>query len=170
MEIKETFTVDAAPAAVWDFFQDLERVGRCVPGVQQIERLAPERYKIVATQNVGFISATFEMITEIQAREPLRYLELSSVGKSVQGAAGHLRSRDRVHFEATADGGTVVTITSELAVGGMLGALGHRGIASKSREITAQFAHALRAQLRSVAGSATGATDAGGAQDAPRTP
>jgi carbon monoxide dehydrogenase subunit G len=152
MQIKETFTVDAAPVAVWKFFEDIERVARCVPGVQQVEVLAPDRYKVVATQTVGFLSATFEMTTQVQAREPLQYLELSSVGKSVKGAVGHLRSSDRLHFGATENGGTVVTLTSELAVGGMLGALGHKVIASKSKEITEKFAHALRAELRSVAG------------------
>jgi carbon monoxide dehydrogenase subunit G len=41
-----------------------------------------------------------------------------------------------------------VTLTSELAVGGMLGALGHKAIASKSKEITETFAQALQAELR----------------------
>ena len=41
-----------------------------------------------------------------------------------------------------------VTLTSEVAVGGMLGALGHKVIASKSREITEKFAQALQSELR----------------------
>jgi carbon monoxide dehydrogenase subunit G len=58
-----------------------------------------------------------------------------------------------VDFEATPEGGTRVTLTSEVAVGGMLGALGHKAIASKSKEITEKFALALQAELR------TGATE-----------
>ncbi|HXJ77220.1 MAG TPA: hypothetical protein VMS64_00900, partial [Candidatus Methylomirabilis sp.] len=75
-------------------------------------------------------------------------LALASVGKSVKGAVGNLRSKDRVDFEPTPEGGTRVTLTSELAVGGMLGALGHKAIASKSKEITEKFAQALQAELR----------------------
>ena len=41
-----------------------------------------------------------------------------------------------------------ISLTSEIAVGGMLGALGHKVIASKSREITEKFAQALQAELR----------------------
>ena len=147
MQIQETFTVDASPATVWKFFEDVARVARCVPGVESIDVLGPDRYKVLATQKVGFISATFEMATQIESRDPLRSLSLASVGKSVRGAVGNLRSKDRVDFEPTPEGGTRVTLTSEVAVGGMLGALGHKVIASKSREITEKFARALQAEL-----------------------
>lgn len=154
MQIRETFTVAAAPETVWQFFENIERVARCIPGVQSVDVLGPDRYKVLATQKVGFISATFEMATQVESREPLRSLALSSVGKSVKGAVGNLRSKDRVDFEATAGGGTRVTLTSELAVGGMLGALGHKAIAAKSKEITALFAQALQAELQAEVGGA----------------
>lgn len=152
MQIKESFTVGAPPDTVSRFFEDIERVARCVPGVQSVELLNADRYKVVATQKVGFISATFEMTTQIDAREPGKFLTLSSVGKSVKGAVGSLRSRDRVEFEGTPEGGTNITLTSELIVGGMLGALGHKAIASKSKEMTEKFAQALQAEIRSATG------------------
>ena len=55
MQIQETFTVDAPPETVWKFFEDIERVARCVPGVQSVDVLGPDRYKVLATQKVGFI-------------------------------------------------------------------------------------------------------------------
>ena len=152
MQIQETFTVDASPETVWKFFEDIERVARCVPGVQSVDVVGPDRYKVLATQKVGFISATFEMATQIESRDPLRSLALASVGKSVKGAVGNLRSKDRVDFEPTPEGGTRVTLTSEIAVGGMLGALGHTAIASKSKEITQKFAQALQTELRTGQG------------------
>lgn len=154
MKIEETFEVTAPPEAVWAFFAEMEKVARCVPGVKSVDVLGPDRYKVVASQKVGFISATFELTTEVAGREPLRFMEFTSVGKSVAGAVGNLRSRDRVDFEPTASGGTRVRLTSEVAVGGMLGALGHKAIAVKSREITEKFAAALRAELQAGAGGA----------------
>jgi carbon monoxide dehydrogenase subunit G len=114
--------------------------------------LGPDRYRVVASQKVGFISATFELTTEMAAREPLTFMEFTSVGKSVAGAVGNLRSRDRVDFEAAGGGGTRVRLTSELAVGGMLGALGHKAVAAKSREMTEKFAAALRDALQAGSG------------------
>lgn len=151
MQIQETFTVDASPEAVWSFFQDVERVARCVPGVESVTVLAPDRYRVVATQKVGFISATFELTTAVDAKEPMKFMSFSSVGRSVRGAVGDLRSRDRVDFEALPGGGTRVRLTSDAAVGGMLGALGHKAIAAKSREITEKFAQALRAGIQAGA-------------------
>lgn len=150
MQIQETFEVAAPPEAVWAFFEQVERVARCVPGVKSVDVLGPERYKMVAAQKVGFISATFELTTEMAGREPGVFMEFTSVGKSVAGAVGNLRSRDRVEFAPTAGGGTRVTLTSEVAVGGMLGALGHKAIAVKSREMTEKFAAALRAELETT--------------------
>jgi carbon monoxide dehydrogenase subunit G len=123
-----------------------------------VEVLGPERYRVVAAQKVGFISATFELTTELAGRAPGTFMEFSSVGRSVAGAAGTLRSRDRVDFARTERGGTRVMLTSEVAVGGMLGALGHKAIASKSREMTEKFAAALRAQLEAAGGGAAGTT------------
>jgi uncharacterized protein len=150
MQIQESFEVAAPLEAVWRFFEQVERVGRCVPGVKSIEVLSPERYKVVASQKVGFVSATFELTTEVAARQAGAFMEFASVGKSVAGAVGNLRSRDRVDFAATPAGGTRITLTSEVAVGGMLGALGHKVIASKSKDMTEKFAAALRAQLEAV--------------------
>ena len=87
---------------------------------------------------------------QIDAREPGKFLALSSVGKSIKGAVGTLRSRDRVDFEGTPEGGTSITLTSELMVGGMLGALGHKAIMSKSKEMTEKFAQALQTEIRST--------------------
>jgi uncharacterized protein len=147
MQIQETFEVAAPPDEVWRFFEQVERVGRCVPGVKSIEVLGAERYKVVAAQKVGFVSATFELTTEVARREPGMFMEFASIGKSIAGAIGSLRSRDRVEFAPTPLGGTRVTVTSEVDVGGMLGALGHKVIAAKSREMTEKFAVALRAEL-----------------------
>jgi carbon monoxide dehydrogenase subunit G len=147
MQVRESFEVAAAPDVVWRFFEQIERVAGCVPGVKSVEMLGPDRYKVVAAQKVGFISATFELTTDVAGKEPGVFMELTSVGKSIAGAMGNLRTRDRVDFAPTEGGGTRVTLTSEVAVGGMLGALGHKAIAVKSREMTEKFAAALRAEL-----------------------
>lgn len=147
MQIQEAFTVAADPETVWAFFENVEEVARCVPGVKSIEALGPDRYKVVAAQKVGFISATFELTMQLAGKRTLEHMEFTSVGKSVAGAVANLRSRDRVDFAPAAGGGTEVRLTSEVAVGGMLGALGHKAIASKSREMTAKFADALRGRL-----------------------
>jgi carbon monoxide dehydrogenase subunit G len=147
MKIQEEFTVPAPPATVWALFDDVPRVVRCVPGVQEIEVVGPDRYRVVVTQKVGFISATFELRTQLDAKEAPRFIEFSSVGKTIHGALGHLRSKDRVELTPEPGGGSRIRLTSEVALGGMLGAVGDKVMASKSRDLTQQFAQALRQQI-----------------------
>ena len=100
LQIRETFTVEAPPATVWKFFEDIERVARCVPGVQSVDVLGrplqgarhPE-----GRLHLGHLRDGDTGRERIRSRS----LALSSVGKSIKGAIGNLRSKDRVDFEAT---------------------------------------------------------------------
>lgn len=148
MQIQETFTVAAPREVVWRFFEDFGKVGRCMPGVQNITMFDRDRYKVVVSQKIGFISATFEITTQVNVKEPMNFMELSSTGRSVRGAVGEVRSKDRVDFESLPGGETQVRLTSDIFVGGMLGALGHKAIMAKSREITENFARAVGAALQ----------------------
>jgi carbon monoxide dehydrogenase subunit G len=148
MEIREKFIVPAPVELVWNFFQDVEQVSQCVPGVESVTILEPGRYRVVANQKLGFFSVTFDVTTQLESLEPQKYMQYSSVGRTIKGAVGNLRSRDRVEFVALDDGTTEVHVICAPALGGMLGAVGHKMILSKSRELTEQFAQALSAHLQ----------------------
>ena len=146
MQIQETFTVDAPPATVWKFFEDIERVARCVPGVQSVDVLGPDRYKVLATQKVGFISATFEIYTEVLEKEAPSRLVLSNQGRTILGANGSLKSRDTIILTPAPGDATEVKVDSELTLGGKLAILGAKLIEAKSREIFAEATSNLRAK------------------------
>lgn len=147
MEIRESFVVPVPAVELWDFFQDVDRVSKCVPGLKSVTVVSPDEYKVVVQQKVGYFSATFEVTTRREEAEAPRYMRFSSVGRTVRGAVGNLRSKDRVELEVVDSGTTRVHVTSEPALGGVLGAVGHKIIVAKSREMTEQFAAALCATL-----------------------
>jgi len=45
MKIEETFNVPETPETVWRFITDPVEVGPCVPGLSNIEVVAPDKYK-----------------------------------------------------------------------------------------------------------------------------
>ena len=47
LNIRQQFSVNAAPTAVWDFLQDGEAVGKCMPGVQHVERMDDHSYRAI---------------------------------------------------------------------------------------------------------------------------
>ncbi len=102
---------------------------------------------MVIQQKLGYFSATFEVNTKREEVERFRFMRFSSVGRTVKGSVGNLRSNDRVDFFAVDDNTTRVDVLCEPALGGMLGAVGHKMILSKSRQLTEEFATALCAAL-----------------------
>jgi carbon monoxide dehydrogenase subunit G len=147
MEIRESFVVPAPMSVVWDFFDDVGRISNCVPGLQSLQVINPDEYKVVIQQKLGYFSATFEVNTRREEVERFRFMRFSSVGRTVKGSVGNLRSNDRVDFTAVDETTTRVDVLCEPALGGMLGAVGHKMIVSKSRQMTEQFASALCAAL-----------------------
>jgi uncharacterized protein len=147
MEIKESFRVNSPCEQVWEFIVDPHKIGSCLPSVQSIEVLDESHYKAVVKQKVGFISATFEIHTEVLEKEPPHRLVLSNQGKTILGARGTLRSQDTITLTSISEEETEVAVVSELKMGGQLAVLGAKLISSKSKEIFAEATANMKAKL-----------------------
>jgi uncharacterized protein len=146
VKFEETFTVAKPLDAVWSFFDDPKRLAFCVPGVESVEPLDDGRSKIRMTQKVGYLSATFDLKMHVSRRDEGRALEVTSIGRSVRGAIGELRSTNRVELTPE-DGGTRIDLTADVGVGGMLGSVGQKVMASKAKEVARQFASNVNERL-----------------------
>lgn len=150
MKFEESFTVAEPPERVWEFFEDLDRVAWCVPGVESVTHDDGERLRVALTQRVGAVKATFDMKMQVSERDPLHLLELTATGRSVRGAAGQLRARNRVEFEPE-DGGTRVRLIADVTVAGTIATVGQKVMASRAREAAREFAGTLDTRMRSWA-------------------
>jgi carbon monoxide dehydrogenase subunit G len=99
------------------------------------------------TQKVGPLSATFDLRTKMKSSDPGRFVEVESIGPSVKGARGELRSINRVEIEAAGDDATDVRLSAEVAVGGMLGSVGTKVMSLKAKQVAKDFAAALDEQI-----------------------
>jgi uncharacterized protein len=168
MKFEETFTIDHPIDRTWAFFDDETRLAMCVPGVERVEAGDEGRSRVRMTQSVGYLSATFDLRMHVSEREPERALEIVSVGRTVRGAAGDLRSVNRVELSAD-DGKTRVRLASDVAVGGMLGSVGAKAMGAKASEVAAEFAANVSRQVDawSRAGDAEGGSGVVAAPAAP---
>jgi carbon monoxide dehydrogenase subunit G len=146
MKITETFRVDNSRQKVWDFISDVHKIASCLPSVQSVQVLDDKHYQAIVKQKVGFISATFEIKTEVIEKLPPSRIVLSNKGKSILGADGTLASVDTITLTALSDKLTEVKVESELKLGGVLAVLGAKLIESKSREIFAEATRNLKAR------------------------
>ena len=161
MHFEETFSVPKPTDTVWGFFAEPERLALCVPGVDSVEPLEDGRSKVRMTQKVGYLSATFDLKMHVSGREEGRMLEVTSIGRSVRGAVGELRSTNRVQLTPE-DGGTRIDLTADIGVGGMLGSVGQKVMASKAKEVARQFAANVNDRLVEWAPDGAAPSAAGG--------
>ena len=161
MRFVESFVVAKPLDAVWSFFDDPKRLALCVPGVEWVEPLEDGRSKIRMTQKVGYLSATFELKMHVSGREEGQTLELTSIGRSVRGAVGELRSTNRVELRREGDG-TRIDLTADIGVGGMLGSVGQKVMASKAREVARRFAANVNERVAEWSTNGAGEAPAGG--------
>jgi carbon monoxide dehydrogenase subunit G len=167
LKVEQSFEIAEPRERLWEFFEQVDEVAKCVPGVESVEVVDADNSKVRVTQSVGPMTATFDLKMRITERRPNERMQFTAIGRAVKGAAGNLRSANTVTLEAT-EGGTRVNLQADLAMGGVLGSVGQKVIAKQADAVTRDFMASLE---RAVRGEAVGpvAAPQDGAQPARRT-
>lgn len=150
MRVEQSFVIDQPRERVWDFFEDVAEVARCVPGVEAVQVIDPERSNVRVRQALGPLSATFELSMRVVERVPAERIRFTAVGRTVAGAAGNLRTMNVVTLASERDA-TVVSLESDLGLGGMIGSVGQKVVSKQAARITSEFAEAIERALRGEA-------------------
>ena len=146
MKVQESFVIAERPETLWAFFEQVDEVARCVPGVDSVEQIDADNHNVRLTQAVGPMTATFDMKMRITERVPNELMTFTAIGRAVRGAAGNVRSTNTVRL-APVDEGTQVLVEADVALGGMLGSVGSKVVAKQAGKVTAAFAGALQQRL-----------------------
>jgi carbon monoxide dehydrogenase subunit G len=124
----------AAPLAdLWALVDDLEALGRCIPGVTAVRVTGPNSFEADAHQRVGPIGLTFALVVRlVELAPPARaVVEIEGVDRRL---AARVRQRQEMTFEPEGDG-TRARIEAQVQVGGRLATFGQRVIEAKAREL-----------------------------------
>jgi hypothetical protein len=147
MKVAEEFVIAESPETLWEFFEQLDRVARCVPGVEDVTVVDADNSQVRITQALGPMTATFDVKMRVTARNPGKSMEFTAVGRSVRGAAGNVRATHVVRLSDEGPGSTRVLLEGDVALGGMLGSVGQKVVAKQAAVVTQSFAQALQEQL-----------------------
>lgn len=148
MKVAETFTVPAAREDVWRIVGQVDRVAACLPGVEGVDVADHDNATVRITQSLGPMTATFQARLNVTHRDPGRAIEFAATGRSVRGAAGNVRVTNVVRLEDAGPGATRVLLEADVALGGMIGAVGSKVVARQATKAAQEFAAALEREVR----------------------
>lgn len=147
MKVNQSFVIDQPREALWEFFEQVDEVARCVPGVESVEVVDADNSKVRVTQAVGPMTATFDLKMRITDREEGERIQFTAIGRAVKGAAGNVRTQNTVRLES-AEEGTRVLLEADLAMGGVLGSVGQKVVAKQADQVTREFVASLERAIR----------------------
>jgi len=162
MQITGSFTVPAPRRRVWEALNDPEILRQCIPGCEELNRVADNAFEGKVVAKVGPVKASFAGRVTLSDLDPPNGYTIQGEGKG--GVAGFAKGVAKVKLKD--DGaGTVLDYEADASVGGKLAQLGGRLVEGAASQ-TAQGFFAKFSEL--VAGG--GAEAAAAAPAVPAAP
>lgn len=135
MRIAGTAQLQAPPEVVYDSLQDGRVLAATIPGVQSLEQISDNHYKLSITAGVASIKGTYDgEVVLSQQNRPESFVMTASGA----GAPGTVKADVTVRLEER-DGGTVLSYDADAVVGGMVGGVGQRMITGVAKKMAGVF-------------------------------
>jgi carbon monoxide dehydrogenase subunit G len=151
MQIENHFEIPLPPAAAWPILMNVAATAACFPGASLIEQVAEDQYQGRVTVKLGPLTMLFAGNLRIQDRDDAAYRAAVKAQWRETKGRGHANTVTRFALAAS-DGGTRVTMLSELQLAGQVAQYGRGAgmIAGISAQLIAAFADHLRARIQAA--------------------
>jgi carbon monoxide dehydrogenase subunit G len=123
--------------------QDPAVLVRTIPGCERLDEVAPDTYAVTIRAGVASIKGTYAGQVALSDPDPPHAFTLRARG---QGAPGTVDATVRVRLSEAA-GGTRVDYDADATVGGMIGGVGQRMLASVGKKTAGEFFSAVEHAL-----------------------
>lgn len=151
MIVEGSYTLSGPRNAVWDLLQDPAVLAKVLPGAKRLDRVAEDQFEGEMSVGVGPVTAAMfsVRVTVADKNEP------DSFSMQVEGKGPIGFTRGKAQVELTdQDGGTQLTYSADLKIGGKIAGVGQRLLDTTSKAMTKQGLEALNRELE---GRLTGA-------------
>jgi uncharacterized protein len=157
VHIENDFTVQAPIERVWTFLLDVEKVAPCMPGAELTEVVDDHTWKGKTNIKVGPVSLSFAGTVVMEERDDVaHHVKLSAKGMEQRGKGA--ASAAVVSQLEQVDGGTKVSMETDLTITGAVAQYGRGMMQDISQRLTREFAQCLETNI--LAGEASAATEA----------
>lgn len=145
MVLKGNVAIHAPRNRVWDFLTDPNQIGQCVPGVEKIEIIEPnKKYRGVVSVGLGGVKARFNGTVDVLELDEPNRAKLKAHGTSAGTVADLLSEMSLSDGE---QGSTIVNWTADVNVSGQLASLAARLMLPVSQKLSEQFYNDVRKRI-----------------------
>ena len=146
MRIENDMHVSASMEEAWALLTDIPAIAPCLPGAKLIDQDG-DTYEGTMKVKVGPIVAEYSgTATVVEMNETDRTVKLTASGRDKRGAGN--ASADIFASMVEDDGGTTVSIATDLKVAGKVAQFGRGAKADISKKLLGQFAECIEAKLQ----------------------
>jgi carbon monoxide dehydrogenase subunit G len=150
MRLENSFQVAAPPARAWAFLLDPELVVPCMPGAELKQVIDDKTWEALAKVKLGPVSMSFKGSVTLEERDDDAYrVVMKAKGTETRGQ-GMVSATITSQLEAV-DGGSKVSVVTELKLSGKAATFGRGMVADVSERLTQQFAGNMESQLAAIA-------------------
>ena len=136
MKIQTDFEVPANVNVVWDMLDDPSVIEASIPGIQSMEQIGPDHYRIVMRVGIGMIRGDFKgEIKVIEKARPVTH-RLSIEGK---GGGGWIKGEGLITLSHKTDEITHGHVDGDAMIGGLLARVGQRFLLNASNSSMNRF-------------------------------
>ena len=146
MKLEGSYDVPAPRAKVWDAFLDPKQLKKAIPGCEKLEALGNDEYKATLKIGVAAVKGTFEGKVRLSDKKAPDSYRLAAEGS---GGPGFVRA-DTLITLSDAEGGTRVSYSADVQVGGLIAGVGQRMIGGVSKMMADQFFNRMSELLQSA--------------------
>jgi uncharacterized protein len=142
-----SFAVAAPVDRVWSYLTDPFRVAPALPGATITEKVDERTYAGTVTVKVGPVSARYKGTARFETLDIATHTaEMAATAQDTSGRGGaDMRMTSRL--APRGDGGTDVTVVSEVNVTGIMAQFGRGLMQDVSNQLFQRFTEAVRAEL-----------------------
>ncbi len=140
MRLEGTYTFAAPRTAVWDALMDPTVLANALPGGEAMEKTGDNDYKAIMNVKIGPVQGKFEGKITLADIVPLTQYTMKVDG---QGAPGYVAGEGQLVLTDQDGGGTLLSYTGDVQVGGRIAGLGQRLVESTAKSLTRQGLAAL---------------------------
>jgi uncharacterized protein len=147
MKIEGAHDIPAPRPKVWDAFLDPEQLRQAIPGCEKLEAIGTDEYTAIMKVGVAAVKGTFTGKVKLSDKHPPESFRMAVEGS---GGPGFVRG-DTLIALTEIEGGTRVSYSADVQVGGLIAGVGQRMLGGVSKMMADQFFNRMSQLLQEAA-------------------